>query len=166
MHAVAFGYQRPRKPARHGSASTGPRFGIPPHPQPLSRVGERGADFSLTINFFTAPSLGGGFLRSHPCSCGAPQSMKTIKGFPSREGQEPSGPGVGCEIGNEPTPALHATPPRRGFSWENTLNDSQTKPPKDRSLPGDPSPQISRQAGLPFKTEGELNNSRIVGLDT
>ena len=26
--------------------------------------------------------------------------------FPSREGQGPSGPGVGCGIKNEPTPAL------------------------------------------------------------
>ena len=42
--------------------------------------------------------------------------------FPSREGQGPSGPGVGCGIKNEPTPALRDrrrfAPPlrRRGFS--------------------------------------------------
>ena len=54
-------------------------------------------------------------LRSHPCSCGAPQSMKMFKPFPSREGQGPSGPGVGCGVENEPTPALRATPPTEGI---------------------------------------------------
>ena len=36
--------------------------------------------------------------------------------YSPREGQGPSDPGVGCGIGNEPTPALRATPPRRGLS--------------------------------------------------
>ena len=37
--------------------------------------------------------------------------------FPSWEGQGPSGPGVGLWRNERPTPALRATPPRRGFSW-------------------------------------------------
>ncbi len=43
------------------------------------------------------------------------QSMKTVQAIPSREGQGPSGPGVGCGIGNKPTPALRATPPMEGI---------------------------------------------------
>ena len=43
MHAVAFGSYRPR-PARRGEERIEPLGGSPPHHQPLSRVGERGAD--------------------------------------------------------------------------------------------------------------------------
>ena len=55
------------------------------------------------------------FHRSHPCSCGPPQRIKMFKPFPSREGQGPSGPGVGCGVENGPTPALRATPPTEGI---------------------------------------------------
>ncbi len=47
---------KPKKPSRLGLASTGPRCGIPPHPQPLSRVGERGADFFAELQFLQPPS--------------------------------------------------------------------------------------------------------------
>ncbi len=51
----------------------------------------------------------------------APQSMKMVKRFPSREERGPSGPWGGLWI-REPTPSLCATPPRRGFSWEVWIN--------------------------------------------
>ena len=43
--AVAFGFVGSKKPIRQASASIGRSCEIPPHPHPLSDVGERGADF-------------------------------------------------------------------------------------------------------------------------
>ena len=39
----------------------------------------------------------------------------TYEKVPSREGRGPQGPGVGCGLGNQPTPALTRHPSREGI---------------------------------------------------
>jgi len=43
---------------------------------------------------------------------------------PSREGQGPSGPGVGCGLGDEPTPALTCHPSLEGIFRRVTMQGS------------------------------------------
>jgi hypothetical protein len=62
---------------------------------------------SLLFYFFMTTAQKA-FHGSHPCSCGAPQSMKTIKGVPSREGQAPQALGWVGRCGR-PTPAACTT---------------------------------------------------------
>src|SRR6185503_11030150 len=57
------------------------------------------------------------------------QSMKTVQVIPSREGQGPSGPGVGCGIGNKPTPGAPRHPSVGLISWEHQLQESALPPP-------------------------------------
>src|SRR4030095_8914839 len=76
------------------------------------------------------------------------QSMKTVQVIPTREGQGPSGPGVGCGIGNKPTPGTPAPPLRwRGFSWEHQLQESALPPPAN-SFPPKKCADLERQ-GVP-----------------
>jgi len=56
-----------------------------------------------------------------------------------REEQRPSDPGVGCGVGNKPTPALRATPPKEGIFLEAiharpSTTEHENSRPEDRVL--------------------------------
>jgi hypothetical protein len=81
-----------------------------------------------------------------------------VKQFPSREGQGPSGPGVGYGVGNGPTPALRdrvkssqdftSAPPLQGGDFHGRTARNQTAHRSDPRL--DPARSSSLTAGFTY----------------
>src|SRR5215510_7241670 len=67
VQAVEFGRTRSKKLSSKASQSAEPYCEIPPHPQPLSRAGERGADSCNEVLLFQSP---------FPISAASPHSTR------------------------------------------------------------------------------------------